>query len=266
MTRTAPKTASKSPESLDVHKATVDRAQRSFVLVKVVPVRVLSENGNAITAYGLLDSAAVSSLITSDRAQKLQLEAVPEKVSINTVTHSNHACELSRVEFKIGPVDRNVPSFSVCHGLIVEDLNRSNQYCPNQIDLKECPQLKGMDLPKIDVDVSKVSVLIGQDVPQAHVVLDYCWGDNPQSQPYAMKTPFGWSVAGPTGKKEESKPIALSIFEFDFGRHFPEVVSHQQVEQFRATEKHGFVKKKESVLTVLKIDKPLKVLNARLHL
>ena len=51
----------------------------------------------------------------------------PEKVSINTVTHSSHACELSRVEFKIGPVDRNVSSFSVCHGLTVEDLNRSNQ-------------------------------------------------------------------------------------------------------------------------------------------
>ena len=133
---TAPKTARKSPESLDVHKATVDRAQRSFVLVKVVPVRVLSENGNAITAYGLLDSAAASSSITSDLAQKLQLEGVPEKVSINTVTHSSHACELSRVEFKIGPVDRNVSSFSVCHGLTVEDLNRSNQYCPNQIDLK----------------------------------------------------------------------------------------------------------------------------------
>ena len=47
-----------------------------------------------------------------------------------------------------------------------------------------------------------------------------------------MKTPFGWSVAGPTGKKEEeSKPIALSVFEFEFGRHCPEVVLHQQVEQ-----------------------------------
>ena len=67
---TESKSTSKSPESLDVHKATVDSAQRSFVLLKVVPVRVLSDNGNAIiiTTYGLLDSAAVSSLITSDLA------------------------------------------------------------------------------------------------------------------------------------------------------------------------------------------------------
>ena len=192
---TESKSASKSPESLVVHKATVDSAQRSSVLLKVVAVRVLSDNGNAITTYGLLDSAAVSSLITSDLAQKLQLQGGPEKVSINTVTHSSHACELSRVEFKIGPVDRNASSFSVCHGLTVEDLNISNQYCPNQIDLTKWPHLEGMDLPHIDVDVSKVSVLIGQDVPQAHVVLDYCWGDNPQSQPYAMKTLL-WMVSG----------------------------------------------------------------------
>ena len=132
---TESKSARKSPESPDVHKATVASAQRSFVLLRLVPVRVLSGNGNDITTYGLLDSAAVSSLNTSDLAQKLQLQEAPEKVSTNTVTHSNHTSELSRVEFKIGPVDGNTPSFSVCHGLTVEDLNISNQYCPNQIDL-----------------------------------------------------------------------------------------------------------------------------------
>ena len=49
-------------------------------------------------------------------------------------------------------------------------------------------------------------------------------------------------MEGPTGKKEEeSKPIAVSIFDFDFGGHCPEAVLHQQVERFWATEKHGFV-------------------------
>ena len=37
-------------------------------------------------------------------------------------------------------------------------------------------------------------------------------------------------MAGPTGKnEEESKPIALSIFEFDFGRHCPEEVLHHKL-------------------------------------
>ena len=123
-----------------------------------------------------------------------------------------------------------------------------------------------MDLPNIDVDVSKVTVLIGQYVPQAHVVLDYSCGDNPQNQPYAMKTPFGWSVAGPTGKKEEeSNPIALSSFEFDFGRHCPEVVYTSKLNS-SGLQRNTDLQILENVLTVLKIEKPLKVLNARLHL
>ena len=81
-------------------------------------------------------------------------------------------------------------------------------------------------------DVKEVSLLIGQDLPQAHVVLDYCWGDNPINQPYAMKTPLRWCVAGPTDKeKDDSKPIALLVFSLDL---------HQQVERVWASESYGF--------------------------
>ena len=62
------------------------------------------------------------------------------------------------------------------------------------------------------MELNEVSVLIGQDVPQAHIVLHYCFGDNPQSQPYPSKTPFERCVAGPTNRKED----ALSVFEFDW--------------------------------------------------
>ena len=42
-------------------------------------------------------------------------------------------------------------------------------------------------------------------------------GDNPQNQPYEMKNPFGWCVAGPTsGKEYDNKPAALAVFEFDW--------------------------------------------------
>ena len=71
-------------------------------------------------------------------------------------------------------------------------------------------------MPSAAVDVNEVSVLIGQEVPQVHMVLDYCWEGSPQSQPYGMKTPFGSCVAGPTNRKEdENKHVALSDFEFE---------------------------------------------------
>ena len=63
------------------------------------------------------------------------------------------------------------------------------------------------------MDVNEVSVLTGQDVPQAHIVLDYCWGDSPQSQPHPMKTPFGWCVDGLMNRKEDDrKPVVLCSF------------------------------------------------------
>lgn len=106
--------------------------------------------------------------------------------------------------------------YSIPHALAIQDLNVSDRYCPNQVDLTQWLHLAHLELPHIPVDVPKVSVLIGQDVPQAHIVLDYPWGNSPQNQPYAMRTPFGWCVAGPTNKGEDnSKPVALSVFEFD---------------------------------------------------
>ncbi|KAK3730780.1 hypothetical protein QZH41_000800 [Actinostola sp. cb2023] len=85
------------------------------------------------------------------------------------------------------------------------------------------------------------------DVPQAHVVFEYVWGDNPQKQPYATKTPFGWCVAGPSEIKDgESKPIALSIFEFDVSQEVSSVNLERQVEKFWALEQHGFANPDES--------------------
>ena len=59
--------------------------------------------------------------------------------------------------------------------------------------------------------------LLLEDVPQAHIIFDYRWGNDPQNEPYATKTSFEWSVAGPINKREDrSKPVALSVFEFAF--------------------------------------------------
>ena len=98
--------------------------------------------------------------------------------------------------------------YSIPHAFAIRDLNVSDRYFPNQVDLTQWPHLAHLELSNIPLDVPKVSVLIGQDVPQAHIVLDYRWGN--QNQPYAMRTPFGCCVAGPTNKGgDNSKPVAL---------------------------------------------------------
>ena len=82
-------------------------------------------------------------------------------------------------------------------------------------------------------------------------MLDYRWGENPESQPYATKTPFGWCVAGPTNKREdESKPVALSVFVFDWAENEPAMELHQQVEKFWASESYGFGNASDSANTI----------------
>ena len=239
------------PSKVVVEKTTVENSVRGLVLLKVIPVKIIANNGTAVTTYGLLDSASVSSLISSQLAERLKLGGVPERVSINTVTHNNHKCQLQRVSFKLCPVEESAPCFTVFGGLTVKDLNISRQYCPDQLDLSEWPHLVNVDLRYPPIDLNEVSVLIGQDVPQAHIVLDYVWGDNPQSQPYAMKTPFGWSIAGPTEKKDDvSKPVALSVFKFECDRNLSEELLLQQVERFWAAEKHGFENMNECCYSV----------------
>ena len=210
-------------------------------MLKVVALGVTAENGRTLTTYAMLDSTAVSSMITSNIVDKLQLQGVPEKVSINTVTQRDQNLELCKVKFQISSATQGSPSFPVYHAFTVKILNVSDRYCPSQLDLSPWPHLSCLQLPNTAVDANEVSVLTGQHVPQVHLILDYCWGDSPQSQPYGMKTPFGWCVAEPTNRnKDENKPVALSVFEFDWAEDKRDMKLHEQVEGFSALESLGF--------------------------
>ncbi|MGL5084377.1 MAG: hypothetical protein ACRC68_01425, partial [Clostridium sp.] len=52
---------------------------------------------------------------------------------------------------------------------------------------------------------SKVSLLLGCDVPQAHQVLEQRLGGN--GQPFATKTVFGWMLCGPIGRRDGNHQV-----------------------------------------------------------
>ena len=139
---------------------TTEIKRKSFVLLKVAPLRVTAENGRTLITYGMLDSAVFSSMITSTIADKLQIQGVPDKVSVNTVTQRDQNLELCKVKFQISSASRGSPSFPVYHALAVKSLNVLDRYCPSQLDLSPWPHFSGLQLPN-----TAVSVLIGQDVP-----------------------------------------------------------------------------------------------------
>ena len=79
---------SSSPStSLRVDNASVTDSARVFVLLKV-QFRVVSESSLALSTYGFVDTAAVSSMINPRIAAKWKLQGVPDGVSLNTVRYS----------------------------------------------------------------------------------------------------------------------------------------------------------------------------------
>ena len=75
---------------LTVNNATMENSKQTFVLLKVELLSVVADNGAIVTTHGLLDTAAVNSMIMSQLAERLKLQGILKKVSINTVTQRNH--------------------------------------------------------------------------------------------------------------------------------------------------------------------------------
>ena len=129
------------------------------------------------------------------------------------------------------------------HALKGKSLNVSDRYCPSQLDLSPWPHLSGLQLQNTAVDVNEVSVLIGQDVPQVHMVLYYCWGDSPQSQPHGMIPPLGGALPGqPTERRMKTSLLRYQSsnlnlkFEFYWAEDKRHMKLHEQVERFWALE------------------------------
>ena len=57
---------------LPVNNPAMENSKRSFELLKVVPRSVVADNGAIATTYGLLDTAAVSYMITSQLAKNTE--------------------------------------------------------------------------------------------------------------------------------------------------------------------------------------------------
>ena len=51
----------------------------------------------------------------------------------------------------------------------------------------------------VNIDLGSVDLLIGQDSPALLGQLEARHGDD--NEPYAVRTPLGWSICGPIGKE-----------------------------------------------------------------
>ena len=110
------------------------------------------------------------------------------------------------------------------HAAYVKDkLPVSLQNMATAEDMQQWHHLRDIEIPV--VDVNSVSMLIGQDTPEALVPLEIRSGIPGSGAPYAIKTVLGWAVNGPLGRCNAEQQVANNFICTDTNLE-------QQVERF----------------------------------
>jgi hypothetical protein len=225
-----------------------------MVLLKVVPVCVRAHTGRSVTTFAMLDSGSSATMITNRVAQKLGVKGIAEVISVNTVLDKCQDKQVELISCTLTPVGHMEPSIPVSRAHVVEELNIDGRYRPDSYNVSEWDHLQDVDL-STEVELKAVSMLIGEDVPWAHTVMDSRYGDKPHEEPYAVKTPLAWCVAGPV-KMEAKHPVNVNlVIENSPSESFPPTdketeLLEEAVSRLWEEERHGFTCDRKSCMSV----------------
>ena len=223
--------------------ATMTEERGNHILLHVVPVKVLTKNGDSVTTYGLLDNASCATVVDVKLAEKLNVKGTKQSVAVTTVLGTQD-CEFELVSLFLQAAEARDtdPILEVSEGL-VKELDMNERVLPNEIDCQRYEHLA--DITMLEVEFKQVSIIIGEDVRRAHIVREVRVSDDDECQLYATRTALGWTVAGSlrvngTSMKE------LSINFLDTNNQ----ILNRQVERFWEIETSGL--KKQSVRSLFR--------------
>ena len=173
-------------------------ANDRVVYFQVVPVKIQGENGVAvIETFGILDDGSSDTLIRRDIADMLNLEG-PERLLCLGNSENNGTPQSSRaVNLLVTPTGKqalNLP-VQIHPAWTVPKLNVPPQRLIKENVRKTWKHLEDLDIPAVATD--QIGLLIGVQVTEAMVQHEYRCG--PKGQPYAVRTDFGWAIAGLPG-------------------------------------------------------------------
>ena len=153
----------------------------------MIPAKILSSDGKFITTYGLLDNGSRGTMVSSEVAKELNLKGRTKMVSVSTLLQQQDE-EFVVAAFKLQSEGEGEVTV-VEKGLVSEKFNIAEKCLPEDIDRRSHLHLADIEIP--EVQLRKVSVLIGKDVSQAHEVFEVRKSNKPDSQLQALRGPLG---------------------------------------------------------------------------
>ena len=216
------------------------------IALQVVPVKVMSNDGNAITTYALLDTGSEASFVTKSLIDRLKLDIKSyEELAVCTLSGEQ--------DVRVGIVDLIVKSADDSRGrtVAVQDVKvveKLNINLTRPKNLLKWPHLIGIEIP--EVEDKEVTMLIGANVPECQVHEESRVGK--AGEPYAVRTILGWAILGPVGTgQSRSKKTNVNFYRYG------DDILDQQVKQFF---EYDTFEKVESIGKVMSVE-DLKALN-----
>ena len=134
------------------------------------------------------------SLCTSNLAATLGVVGKEVNFTLNTVNKSESQQRGMEMSLSVHSLD-NKGSVDLERVWTVDEIPVSEDVIPTQKNMKSWPHLEDVEIPALES--SKVSLLIGSDVPEVFWALEERRGK--QKEPYAVRSILGWTLIGPTG-------------------------------------------------------------------
>ena len=181
----------KAPKNLSTNHI----ASEQDTYLWIVPVTLTASNGQSADTFALLDNASTDTMLRDELATSLNLSGPKDSVNLGTVLDpAKESVEGETVSVTVSANNGN-NAINIKEAFVVPS-NRFNMPAqphpldPSQSDLYS--QLNGIEL--CEVRPEDVSILIGADVPTAHLQLDAKRGNSDEI--LAVCTMFGWTLFG----------------------------------------------------------------------
>ena len=191
------------------HACSSPRQGQIKLALPIVPVKVRAK-GQTVYHYthALLDSGSTKTFCSEALIEKLDVKGEKANLSLTTV-NSSETADVELVALEVVAAKRRLEKTSVIQlpkVYALPNLPTLENCMASASDICKWPHLKDLRLPR--VDKSAVSILIGQDVPEALWPLELRKGK--EGQPYATRTRLGWSLNGPLESEGLVEESALS--------------------------------------------------------
>ena len=165
------------------------------VCLRVVPVKVRGRDSNkTVETYALLDSGSDISLCDKTLARELGVRGQEKTFFLTTQEREDSPRVGHEISLTVEPLD-GTDKVEVKRPWTVDKLNASRRSIPSEQYTRKRPHLEGIKLPSIRE--KEVRLIVGTNAPEVFWVLEERRGN--RVEPYAIRTPLGWTLMGPVG-------------------------------------------------------------------